>query len=201
MLPIHDARLSNGDYRVAWPTLGRDEPTYLHLAIGPDLGEACDMPAPHFFFNAAVPRPEDVDAIDSLARCLNRPDTRDAKIQLVGHADPRGTPAYNLALARSRAEQVASLLEAHGVAPQRISIVSDGAQGAPKSQQQYSFGYDRRVDIDLDTLHRPAGPQDTPARYAAPEDVPVQAPQLPAVAAGHESVQAPGPLASNAATP
>ena len=164
---------------------------YLHLAVGPDMGQACNVPAPHFFFDKDVPRPEDADANESLAQCLNRPDSRDMKIQLVGHADPRGTAGYNIKLAEARAQEVAGVLEAHGVDPARISIASMGATGAVGDLPQYSFGYDRRVDINLISEHLPAGPRDVPASLAAPADVKVREPELPSVEARREELPAP----------
>jgi OOP family OmpA-OmpF porin len=200
VLPIHDARLDNGAYRVSWPTLGQANPMYIHLAVGPDLGEACEMPAPHFFFDATAPVPQDADALDSLARCLNRPDSKDMKIQLIGHADPRGSAEYNMKLAKARAQMVAGILEAHGVAPQRISIASMGAKDAVGNLPQYSFGYDRRVDIDLLAEHEPEGPRALPAQRAAPSDVAVRQPELPSVQGRGEDLQMPPVVASNRST-
>lgn len=189
VLKMRDTRLANGEYRAAWPTLGKGEPLYLHLAIGPDIGQGCAVEAPHFFFNQATPRPQDEDALQSLAQCLNSPDLRTSKIELVGHADPRGSDAYNMKLARARAAQVASVLEAHGVDSSRITVVSDGKRDAVGNEPQYSFGYDRRVDIKVAAYHDPAGPRDVSAQSEAPKDVAVVTPELPAVQAHGQAVK------------
>ncbi len=193
---MHDTPVGNGEYRANWPTDGRDAPAYIHLAIGPDLGQACNMPSPHFFFNSTTPRPEDADAVDSLAKCLNRPDVRNAPIRLIGHADPRGGAQYNEKLAEARAQDIAKQLEAHGVAAQRITTISEGALGDGPNDKPYSYGYDRRVDIMVDTFQRPEGPGNEPSRDVAPADVRVQQPQLPAVQDSREKVTAPPPAGS-----
>ena len=72
------------------------------------------------------------------------------RIEVAGHADRSGTPAYNLALSRRRAEAVAAALVMQGVAKQAISIEAFGetrplvptAEGAREPQN-------RRVEIVL----------------------------------------------------
>jgi len=52
----------------------------------------------------------------------------DLKVTIEGHADERGTPEYNIALGERRAQAVAKYLEALGVSPDQISIVSYGEE-------------------------------------------------------------------------
>nr|WP_086940167.1 peptidoglycan-associated lipoprotein Pal [Thaumasiovibrio occultus] len=49
-------------------------------------------------------------------------------VQIEGHADERGTPEYNIALGERRANAVAQYLQALGVSPAQISIVSYGEE-------------------------------------------------------------------------
>ena len=49
-------------------------------------------------------------------------------VTIEGHADERGTPEYNIALGERRAQAVAKYLEALGVMPSQMSIVSYGEE-------------------------------------------------------------------------
>ena len=72
------------------------------------------------------------------------------RIEVAGHADRTGTPGYNLALSRRRAEVVAAELVRHGVAKQAITVQAFGdskplvatAEGVREPQN-------RRVEIVL----------------------------------------------------
>lgn len=50
------------------------------------------------------------------------------KVTIEGHADERGTPEYNIALGERRAQAVSRYLEALGVMPEQIEIVSYGEE-------------------------------------------------------------------------
>jgi peptidoglycan-associated lipoprotein len=50
------------------------------------------------------------------------------KIEVQGHADERGTTDYNLALGQKRAQTVTSQLQALGVSPSRLKVVSYGEE-------------------------------------------------------------------------
>lgn len=49
-------------------------------------------------------------------------------VTVEGHADERGTPEYNIALGERRAVAVAKYLQALGVQPEQVSIVSYGEE-------------------------------------------------------------------------
>lgn len=69
----------------------------------------------------------------------------DKKIQLHGHADAQGDPAYNQHLATQRANYVAGLLKAQGVSKEQIEIYS---WGSDKPQANASGWKDnRRVEL------------------------------------------------------
>jgi peptidoglycan-associated lipoprotein len=50
------------------------------------------------------------------------------KLQLQGHADERGSTDYNLALGQQRATVVRSYLEASGISPSRLTVMSYGEE-------------------------------------------------------------------------
>ncbi|UTA49090.1 OmpA family protein [Simiduia sp. 21SJ11W-1] len=89
--------------------------------------------------------------VQSLANFLTK--NPELAIQLNGHADPRGTDEYNNVLSHYRAMSVQQLLEAAGVAPDRIAVSAFGA-GQSKAQRGdlEAYALERRVDI---TIHQP----------------------------------------------
>lgn len=68
-----------------------------------------------------------------------------ARIVLDGHADPRGTEAYNVGLSIRRAESVRDHLVAQGVDRDNIIMAYYG-ENAPRRD---SFAEDRRVGVEL----------------------------------------------------
>lgn len=118
----------------------------IHVKLGADL-KRCDVKEPHFFYNKSVVRPEDVPELRHLAACLTTKPFSDVNLRLVGHADPRGSAAYNDKLAMARAEYVKKRLVAYGVPGERIAVETRGAKDAIGNTPNASYGYDRRVDI------------------------------------------------------
>jgi peptidoglycan-associated lipoprotein len=89
------------------------------------MGE-CAQVRVHFAFNEAVIRPEEVPAVQRMARCLKA--DRAMTLEIRGHADERGTDEYNLALGDQRARAVARYLENLGVGAKQLSTVSYGKE-------------------------------------------------------------------------
>jgi len=52
----------------------------------------------------------------------------DARLTLTGHADPRGTPEYNLKLSERRVARVAAYLVEHGVPEANIDVKAEGEE-------------------------------------------------------------------------
>lgn len=146
-------------YTVTWPEMGRGQDRYIRLTIGDDMAADCALVKPHFEFDSAETRPQDVVALRSLADCLNAERHRDLYIRLIGRADPRGDMEYNRALGERRAEHVKKLLVREGVDAGRIVTTTRGESesvGSEDAKADYSFGYDRRVDIKLlGVVHAP----------------------------------------------
>ncbi len=53
---------------------------------------------------------------------------RKTRVQISGHTDGRGSNDYNLALGERRARTVKQFLEAYGISPKRIEIISYGEE-------------------------------------------------------------------------
>ncbi len=80
----------------------------------------------HFDFDKSDIRPNDATVLEANADWLN--ENEEALVLIEGHCDERGTPEYNLALGERRAKAARDYLIAHGVVPDRISIVSFGTE-------------------------------------------------------------------------
>ncbi len=69
-------------------------------------------------------------------------------VTLEGHADERGTREYNLALGERRAKAVAKLMQALGVAADRITTVSYGEERPlALGHNESAWRLNRRVEI------------------------------------------------------
>lgn len=71
--------------------------------------------------------------------------TPGAKIVIDGHADPRGTAAYNVGLSVRRAEAARDYLLARGVDKDSVVLAFFGEDAARRA----SYAEDRRVSIEL----------------------------------------------------
>lgn len=71
-----------------------------------------------------------------------------ARVNVEGHTDPRGSREYNVALGERRAQAVAALLRSKGVNPSQIRIVSYGAERlAAPGRSEGDYQLDRRAVI------------------------------------------------------
>ncbi len=71
-----------------------------------------------------------------------------ATVTLEGHADERGTQAYNLALGERRANSVATYLMNYGLSQSQINVVSYGEERpADSGHAEGSWEKNRRVEL------------------------------------------------------
>src|SRR5690606_34341244 len=82
-----------------------------------------------------------------------------SKISVVGHADYRGDPKYNMALSKRRAEAVRTYLEAQGVPGDAIAVDARGASDPvldcsdrPKNVRAQCLQVNRRSEVVLSVL-------------------------------------------------
>ena len=87
------------------------------------VGELRDI---HFDFDRYEIRPEDAQVLEANAVLLKSNPRWQVLIE--GHADPRGTTEYNLALGDRRARASMNYLVAQGVRSNRISVISYGKE-------------------------------------------------------------------------
>jgi outer membrane protein OmpA-like peptidoglycan-associated protein len=78
---------------------------------------------------------------------------RDARVRIVGEADPRGDAAYNLELSRRRAQAVAAVFAEQGWPESRLIVEGLGAvgssPGAAPDPDGYAFA--RRVTVTIES--------------------------------------------------
>lgn len=126
------------------------------LKLGDDpnaLGmEGCEgVEKIHFDFDRFEVTPQAREHLQKLAKCLqNNPGFT---LLIEGHADERGTPAYNMVLGNKRAMSVKDYLEMEaGIASSRIKTVSYGSQKpASEEKNEQAWYQNRRDEFKIDT--------------------------------------------------
>lgn len=107
-----------------------------------------------FDFDSAALRPEGRAALRDVANVLvNNPRTT---IDVIGHTDSIGDPAYNQRLSERRAQSVADFLAGQGVRGDRLLIAGMG-QRQPIASNATDAGraQNRRVEIQINPLVEP----------------------------------------------
>ncbi len=125
------------------------------LAISDAIAKACGIAprktgstGPNFEFDSAALADEDRELLQQVARCLSDGPLRGKNVSLVGRADARGEPEYNMTLGESRADAVTRYLVDLGVGRGRLTPTSRGELDATGSDEA-GWAHDRRVDIEL----------------------------------------------------
>lgn len=106
--------------------------------------QACELNAVYFNFDADGLDSSARDAIQANASCLRERGI--AGVHVTGHADPRGTEEYNLALGDRRARSVKAYMKSLGVDDGKVSVSSMGEEMA-NGEDEGSWSRDRRVDF------------------------------------------------------
>jgi peptidoglycan-associated lipoprotein len=104
-----------------------------------------------FAFDSHQLRPSDTAILDKVAACFVSGPLAGQTISLVGRADPRGDPEYNLQLGHQRSDSVGDYLttKAHPTMDKsKVEASSQGAIGAT-GHDEAGWAQDRRVDVDL----------------------------------------------------
>jgi peptidoglycan-associated lipoprotein len=75
-------------------------------------------------------------------------DNREARVQIEGHCDERGTTAYNLALGERRANSAKTYLETAGVNASRLTTISYGEERpADPGNNEAAWAKNRRAQF------------------------------------------------------
>ena len=124
-----------------------------------------DLPVPdviHFDFNTDSLTVTSRAELKRIAQQIRGID-RSIRIVLVGHADPRGSDAYNLILGQQRAESAARYLDSLGVRIQRLTTETRGwRERLSNENTEAAWARDRRVQFHY------CDPGDPTARRRAP---------------------------------
>ena len=101
----------------------------------------------HFALDKSFVSPASAQVLDRIAEVLQQYPV--IVIEIVGHTDPRASDEYNLALGRRRALSTRNYLLRKGVAPERMTIRSQGESQlkVPGSTDIVDYARDRRAEI------------------------------------------------------
>ncbi len=104
----------------------------------------CPLDTVYFGFNLSSLNTDATSSLSKNAACLKK---TGRSIDLVGHADPRGTTEYNMALSDRRAQAVRDYLRRAGIESSRLKPVPRGNLDATGTDEA-SWAKDRRVDSE-----------------------------------------------------
>jgi peptidoglycan-associated lipoprotein len=107
-------------------------------------GPPCQLESVYFDFDRATLTNEATTALGNNAGCLKR---SDRPVNLVGRADARGTPEYNMALSDRRSQAVKDYLQRMGIPVPRLVPVPRGELDAAGADEA-GWARDRRVDAE-----------------------------------------------------
>jgi Cys-rich repeat protein len=107
-------------------------------------GPPCPLDTVYFGFNISSLSQDGRSSLSKNASCLKK---TGRSIDLLGHADPRGTTEYNMALSDRRAQAVRDYLRQAGIESSRLKPVPRGNLDATGSDES-SWAKDRRVDSE-----------------------------------------------------
>ena len=144
------AQASNIPASAAANPKATDDPTRGNVNISLDVRKACGLAEDeaYFAFDSAHVRDQDKKVLRKLADCFTTGQLKGRQMSLIGHADPRGTADYNMALAGRRADNVKQLVVAESMNENSVSTTSRGAMDASGTDEA-SWASDRSVDIKL----------------------------------------------------
>lgn len=126
------------------------------LSVSNAIAKACGIAAradgknvaPSFEYDSAALAEEDRALLGQVAKCLTEGALRGRNVTLVGRADQRGEPEYNMTLGGSRSDTVKRYMVDLGVGRERMLSTSRGEMDATGTNEA-GFAHDRRVDVEL----------------------------------------------------
>jgi peptidoglycan-associated lipoprotein len=125
-----------------------------NISVSEDIAHACKLhvhdldTAPKFDFDKSDLLTADRNVLMKVAECLTTGPLKGRSIQLIGRADPRGEPQYNMALGANRASHVVDYLAGAGLDRTHADVTSRGELDAVGIDEG-GWQTDRRVDIVL----------------------------------------------------
>jgi len=115
------------------------------LSVPASAGD-CSFQTVRFDFNEASLTSGARQQLDSNAGCMES--QQSLRVQLVGHADERGSTLYNLSLGQRRAESVRQYLVNMGISSARLATLSYGEERPEQGgQSESAWATNRRVEF------------------------------------------------------
>lgn len=120
------------------------------INVSQDIRIACGLADDdaHFAFDSSRVIEKDRRMLRTLADCFVSGPLKGRNMTLIGHADPRGSEDYNLALGGRRADNVKVIMVAETMIGSKVSTTSRGDMDATGTDEA-SWANDRRVDVYL----------------------------------------------------
>jgi peptidoglycan-associated lipoprotein len=126
------------------------------LTVSDLIAQACGIApraagksvTPSFDYDSAALPEADRQMLAEVAKCLTDGALKGKAVALIGRADARGEPEYNMTLGGSRADAVHRYLVDLGVGKDRMRATSRGELDASGTNEE-GWANDRRVDIEL----------------------------------------------------
>jgi peptidoglycan-associated lipoprotein len=123
------------------------------LSVSDRIAQACGIApraqvAPSFDYDSAALADADRQLLGDVAKCLTEGALKGKAVTLIGRADARGEPEYNMTLGESRANTVHRYMVDLGVGKDRMRTTSRGEMDASGTNED-GWAKDRRVDIEL----------------------------------------------------
>jgi peptidoglycan-associated lipoprotein len=101
----------------------------------------------YFDFDSFTVRSSEMEKIRRLATAL-RAGNGQAKVQVEGHCDERGSNEYNLALGERRARAIQDALTAEGVSASSVTTISYGEERpAVEGHDEFAYSKNRRAEF------------------------------------------------------
>jgi len=104
--------------------------------------------APKFDYDSEALSEAEKNVLEAVAKCLATGPLKGRSVELVGRADARGEPEYNMSLGAKRARTVHSFLTNLGVPSDKLRETSRGELDALGTDDA-GWRKDRRVDVRL----------------------------------------------------
>lgn len=148
---ITSAPLPSKDGMATGPTVDT-----VGLSVSNEIAKACGIAvkadgkpvAPSFEYDSAALAEEDRVLLAQVARCLTEGALKGRHVTLIGRADQRGEPEYNMTLGGSRADTVKRYMVDLGVGRDAMLGTSRGEMDAT-GKTEAEMAHDRRVDVEL----------------------------------------------------
>ena len=122
-----------------------EAPVVADAAAAPTEALPCTLTRVHFAFDSTLLDAAARDALAETARCIAQ--KKIPAVVIEGHADERGTEAYNIALGQRRAEGVRGYLKKLGVGAEVEAVSYGEAYPIDRQETEQAWTENRRAEL------------------------------------------------------